>query len=1632
MKNPRVKRVSILILKIIGWTVAVVLSLLFIIILLVRIPSVQNKIVSKVEANIEKVLSTDISIDHVYINFPKSIEIQSFYIEDLEGDTLLYFKSIEIDADLWQLTNRKIELNTTDLNTVVGKIRRAENNDEFNFQYIIDAFATDTTKAQTKSKSWEFAIEDISVDSLDFSLKDDFTEMSLKAKWHELDIEINEFIPDQSKLDIGLIFIKGADLQYSMSGSSSKDQDSDSISTNPFNLIVGEIEIIQSGFQVETLSQKIEGSIGVLELETNEMSLNDGLIDFNKVLLSNSRVNYQVIKGDNQTLDNDTTISDNSWKIRSDLIEFKNNRIDIDLDTLTTSTSYFDPNHLNISQLNLKLKEANYSTDLVSGEIIDLSLLSNKQSIELDGEVTMNPTSLQVHNLEMYTGESEIVFDFEASFASLKNIMDGNTKILLQVSPSVIHSNDAKYFIPQLPASKLPNHLNLEAEISGALANFSVTKLQASTPNSLINTRGSIMNLPNPDSLNYKMDTLLVSSRKTEILPFLPDSLSEKINLPEQFSLKADGTGSLSAYNGRLNLTSSYGNIGLNNFNFVLEESMPSYSGEIKSSGFDVGSLLNQGNNLDSLAVKLKINGSGSNLNNLNARISGYIGHIEFQNYIYDTLKVNATVVNSLLDGSVELIDEHAAFTLEGDLDLSPKLHKNKVTLNLTKAHLQTLNFSRTPLKLRGKLITNFETQDFKRFNGNVAIRNFEANNEIDTYKMDSLLVASIDQDGKTEITLNSDIMDGQFKGNIDIYTVSNSIKQHINQYYNLVDVPNEEVPEMNFSFDFNLKNTDLITEILVPDIEKFRPGTFHSQFNSANDKLDVDLSIHHITYNDIAIDSFKLETHSSRGELVTIASIEEIATNSTDIKNISLAAILAEDKVITELTIKDTIDQKKYLIKGVVESIDSTYQLSLNRDSLILNYARWNVTQNRPLQLGNYYNAPSTTLGLFRDNQELSFKTKPQDSALHVIFDSFKVKTISDAVKKEQALATGVMDGKLDLEFNNGFGVAADLVIRELKILGEEWGNFKLNTQKIGDNNYQAKVELISSENIISLESTYDLAQLEDLQAKVKIEKFQLNTIAPLVSESIDQIAGTLRGNINLTSGLTNPDIDGAMVFEDVSLKPSALNNSLLIKNEKIRLNNSLISFNKFKINDQLNNTAIIDGSIELVDLSFYNFNLQVNTNDFLILNTTNEDNGLFYGKLKTDGNVKVKGTSARPSLDMNLKLTEESNLTYVVPETEYNSMTTENTVRFVSADNNKEVDKPKELLSDSLEFQGLDLTATLEIDKSALFNVIIDPVTEDQLSVKGSATLNLDIDRKGDIQISGRYEVQEGSYDFSFYKLVKRKFQLEKGSTITWTGDPYEARLDIRAYNRVEAPPIDLMISQVSSASGAELEKYKQRIPFLVYLNIAGELMKPDISFELDMPEDDQNVFGGSVYARIKDLNTRESDLNKQVFALLMLQRFITEDPLKSEGGYDIEDKARRSVSRILSDQLNRLTNDINGVNLNFDLQSYQDYSTGTGQATTELELGVSKTLFNDKLEVKVAGNVNIEGAQQQGLTDYVGDLALEYKITEDGRLRITGFRRSDFDVLSGEIIETGAGIIYVRDYNTFKELFKSRNEE
>jgi hypothetical protein len=83
-------------------------------------------------------------------------------------------------------------------------------------------------------------------------------------------------------------------------------------------------------------------------------------------------------------------------------------------------------------------------------------------------------------------------------------------------------------------------------------------------------------------------------------------------------------------------------------------------------------------------------------------------------------------------------------------------------------------------------------------------------------------------------------------------------------------------------------------------------------------------------------------------------------------------------------------------------------------------------------------------------------------------------------------------------------------------------------------------------------------------------------------------------------------------------------------------------------------------------------------------------------------------------------------------------------------------------------------------------------------------------------------------------------------------------------------------------------------------------GELMKPSISFNIVLPEGNNSVSTeiiNTTQAKLTQLRQQPDELNKQVFALLLLNRFIGENPFASESEELLFRLLLESASKILS---------------------------------------------------------------------------------------------------------------------------------
>lgn len=320
------------------------------------------------------------------------------------------------------------------------------------------------------------------------------------------------------------------------------------------------------------------------------------------------------------------------------------------------------------------------------------------------------------------------------------------------------------------------------------------------------------------------------------------------------------------------------------------------------------------------------------------------------------------------------------------------------------------------------------------------------------------------------------------------------------------------------------------------------------------------------------------------------------------------------------------------------------------------------------------------------------------------------------------------------------------------------------------------------------------------------------------------------------------------------------------------------------------------------------------------------------------------------------------------------------------------------------------------------------------------------------------GRYDVTEGEYSLT-YQVLRRTFKIQQGGFIQFTGDPLRANLNLTAVYETNAAPAELVQNEVSGSTLKDQQaKYRVKLPFDVLLTMSGNLASPQLGFDIQIDENRGRLNSPQVVSEVKgklnQIRQDPSQMNKQVFGLLLLNSFIADDPSSffSGGGgggtaVAAENIARNSVSKVLSQQLEKFaSNVLKGFDVNFDLQSQNEYQSGTvnGQEVgrrggrTDLNVGLSKSFLDGRLSVTVGRNFVLENNTGLGRNpqEVFDNVSLQYNLSRDGRYALRGYRQNRFDnqitaVVDGYVIETGVAFVITMDYNLLGEIFRKRRE-
>ena len=1632
-------------LKAILWVVGIFVLLFIILALLIQFPSIQTRIVQSATSFVSDKTHTRVEIKNVSISFPKTVVLKGLYLEDLKKDTLVYAGAVKVNIGLSDLLFSKIDVSSFALEDATLHLNRTSTDSLYNFNFLLTAFADTTNKVKPVEKTpskWKFSVDRVSLKNIRFHFNDEYGGINVIANLKTLKLKMDEIDIKKSSYEIDDLLIESLRANVQVKESKSPKQNK-SEARLPI-LTAKNIRINNSTVHYSDLVGKMSVIASI-----NEFELKDGLVDLekekvslDKVSLSKSKIQYNIVESSSPIVKTGSTSHPikSDWKVAVQHVDMLDNSLGYQVTNKPIVKNAFDANHLYLKFFSLKAKDIFYSSAETKAKILKFNAIDQNNFIitKFETDFSMDKHSLSAKNIKVRTSNSLFDANVKLRFASIKSLKESLPTLSLNVDMKKvsIKNNDILYFNPQLIKQPFfknrKNITTMTGVLTGHVNNLTGKNLIIKTgTNTLLKTDFVITGLPKAETATFNFPNLQLTSGKQDIEMMVGSSIPKNIELPKDIAIQASFKGKIRSFVTTLALTSSFGTAGLH----ASIDTDENFSGNLSVSDFNLGSLMKDKAMYGPVSLTASVDGHGLDKKTIQANMVAEVTQIYLNKYTYHNLKIDGKVTGQEFEGKVDLKDKNVMLDFDGLVNLNPGLESYKFNLAVKGADLQKLNLSKDDLRVSLEASANLKGGSLKNLNGKVGISKIILVHGIKRYKLDSLLIASINEPKRSKIDIRSSLIGIKYNGAVSPVALPALLGSFMNNYFRFSDAkPIKGKDEMsNFNFEIELHNHPILSEVLFPGLKEFIPGPILGSYDSLTNNLKLTASIPKMVYGSTELNDLLLDVNSDSTNINYKLSSSSITNSQIELDNFLLDGKLTGNKLLANISSIDDDKNKKLVIRSQITRDKGNYKLALDPKEFYLMNNRWDVAADNYIEFGNHGFLIHHLFLNYGENQinVASVHDKFNDD-LNIAIKNFSLNDISQIVEKDTSLVAGTVNGNVLLRrVNNSYGIIANAQIRNLAVHNVPIGDVSLKADNPTTQKFDIDLKLSGQDNNLTASGTFiPNGGDNSINMKADIKSLSMKTVEAFSFGQITEASGRMTGNFLINGKTSAPDITGEMVFENAFMKPAVLNNRLELKHETIQLRKEGLYFDTFTMLDTDHHTAVINGSVKMKQFKDYIFALHVRTKDFLLFNTTAKENKEFFGRMIIDSNIDIKGPMSLPVVNARLKMKKGSNFTFAVPEDKLTTDKGENVVEFNDSSKLNSILNRKEIkVVEKTSFSGFDLSSIVEVDKEATLRLLMDPNSSDSLVVRGEAALSFTMDRSGKMSLTGAYNLNDGSYLISIESIIKRKFNIISGSTIIWNGDPLDADITINASYSVRAAPYDLVADQMKDYSVIDQGGFKQMYPFLVLLKLRGPILKPEISFEIQLKPEDKGIMGGAVNQKLTMLNDDPSSLNKQVFALLVLGRFVQENPLQTEID-PTSTLVRSTISNLLSAQLNQLSSKIiPGMSLNFDIQSYNDYQSGQAQGRTQVEIGLKKELFNQRLTVQLGGSVDIEGerAKQNSTSEITSDVTIEYKLTKDGRYSLKGFRHNLYDgAIEGQIVETGGGVVYARDFNKWKEFF------
>ncbi len=1576
------------------YTLLILLTFTGLLYVLVQTSLVQNWLVHQAASKLSKDLNTKVKIDHVDFTFFNKMALEGTLVQDHNKDTLLYAGKLNVRITDWFFLKDKIELQYVGLEDASVYMHRVTK--EWNYQFLLDYFATPPSAKKKKSIALDLKL--VELNNVHFLRKDEWRGENLMFHVRKLDVDAREFDLDKKKVVIGRIFI-------------------------------------------------------------NEPLFTIYNYPGNRPPRPKAADGEPLISGDTAI-----TWNPDGWAMTVEQLVIKDGIFKSDSKQERQPHYYFDGKHMLFANINTTFKNLALRADTISA---DAQLSARERSgfhiQSLTSAIKWHPKGMEFNDLDIITNKSRLRNSFVMRYDSFSDMSDFIEKVSLEgdFKDSQIESDDIAFFAPALEQWR--KRISITGIVKGTISNLSARNMIVEAgKNTILNGDIKLKGLPDIEQtfIDFKATDFRTNyADAVAIIPELRQLRTPRLDRIKYMRFRGNFTGFINDFVTFGTIETNLGNIKTDVNMKLPENGTATYSGSVSTVAFNIGQFMSN-EQLGRITFNGKIKGSNFRLTNMSAELDGNVKSIEYNGYNYNNIVVKGTLARKMFNGSFIANDPELKAQLNGLIDFKKELPRFNFTANIENANLKKLNLYREDINVKGQVDFNFTGSNIDNFLGTARIHHSTILKNGKQISFDSLNVASTQTDSSKIIDIVSNEFDVHIEGEYSIYELPNTFQTFLNRYYpSYINPPLRQLKNENFDFTINTRKVDDYLDLVDKNLNGFNDSHISGSINSRKTELDVKAFVPQFSYKNISFNEVSLDGKGNLDTLLLETKVKDVIVNDS-LHFPGTTVNIQSSQDISAININTSANKTLNAanISGQVQTLRDGVRILFNPSRFNINGKEWTIDKDGELIISKEL-ITSSGLRIYNENQEVYVSTHPSSIAntndIQVTLKKINIGDFTPFFIKKNRLE-GLLSGTIDISDPLG------KMIVEARVEADQ---FRFDNDSIGKIQLNPSYSALSGKinfNVVSDNKDYNFnvagsyttrdSTGQQLELVNHFENTNINLLEKYLGNIFTRIAGKATGDLRISGPVNNLKYIGDIKLKDAGLMVNYTRCYYKIPEANIRFADGYIDFGTFGIRDTLNNKAdVTNGRLYHEGFNNLAFDFNFRTNQLLLLNTGPTDNKLFYGNIIAKATVSFTGPLQNMQMNIKGEPTDTSNIFLPIGSSRESGDADFIVWKVYGTEMQPQYARKN--------VSNLNVSLDLNANKFANVSVILDELTGDIIRAKGSGNLQINVGTNENMTMEGRFDVDEGEYNFSF-QSIKKLFRLRPGvgNYISWNGDPNNATINITAeYEALNVRFKDLGITDSKEGSlfitNKEVLNYRGKV--VVVATLKDKLTAPVIKFQLELPPDSPLKNDQEALTLFQQIQRDENELNKQVSFLVAFNRF---GPLTSNRGASanianaafegiVVNSISGAISKVLTSEFSKILRNIfkdEGLRININASFYNGTNLvdnfSNAQLTlpdrTNVNFSIAKSYLDDRLTFVVGSalDVGLNTAQQsQSSFQFLPDVTAEWKLSADGKFRLSFFYRDSYSYISGRSRNrSGTSISYRKEFDRIEELFRKAKKQ